>query len=235
MTKQEILAEIRRLATVHGRAPGKDLFYKETDIRESAWSGRHWARWSDAVQEAGLRPNTLGHDEIPTDVVIGHYVALMRELGRVPVTTEVKLKRQRDRSFPSRGVFERLGSKRALLARVREYGATRPDFEDVLAMLPAAGDPPPPTDSPERADGFVYLLRAGTYYKIGRTNSTGRREYELAIQLPQKPTKVHEIRTDDPAGIEAYWHQRFAAKRANGEWFALDRDDVKAFRRRKFM
>lgn len=78
-------------------------------------------------------------------------------------------------------------------------------------------------------------MKSGHHYKIGRSNAPGRRAYELAIQLPERLEMVHVIRTDDTIGIERYWHQRYEAKRLNGEWFALSKGDVAAFKRRKTM
>lgn len=83
--------------------------------------------------------------------------------------------------------------------------------------------------------GYVYLMKSGRYYKLGLSNAPGRREYELAIQLPEKLATVHLIRTDDPVGIEAYWHKRFELKHKGGEWFDLASADIAAFKRRKFM
>lgn len=113
-------------------------------------------------------------------------------------------------------------------------------MDDVAKLCPplrVVADDDKAVSAPARAPDFgcVYLMKSGRFYKIGRTNAVGRRERELAIQLPEKVRLVHSIRTDDPAGIEEYWHKRFHERRKNGEWFEPSTDDVAAFRRRKFM
>ena len=110
---------------------------------------------------------------------------------------------------------------------VRTAGHPYAGFQEAAAAVD--------TSAAEEAIGFVYLLKANRYFKIGRSSSFERRSRELAIQLPERAETVHVIRTDDPIGIELYWHRRFESKRKNGEWFELSAKDVKAFKRRKFM
>lgn len=97
----------------------------------------------------------------------------------------------------------------------------------------AAARPGAQRDGDAQREGSVYLIKSGRHYKIGRAFEIGRRAREIALQLPERAVTIHIIRTDDPISIEAYWHKRFEAKRANGEWFALTTADVQAFKRRK--
>lgn len=238
MKKNHILEEIRRTAAANGGTPlGKGRFLKETGIKPTDWEGRFWSRWGDALKETGFSPNKL-NSAWPEDTLLESLVAFCRELGRLPVHAELKLKRRSDPTFPSANTFNRFGAKPQLVQRLADYCRKRADLADVLAMCLAQTETPSEneeTESDEPAIGFVYLFKSGRHYKIGKSNAAGRREREVALQLPEKTTAVHTIRTDDPAGIEAYWHSRFEQKRLNGEWFKLTADDVRAFKRRRFM
>lgn len=241
MEREEILDAIRRCAVSNGGVPvGRNRFTSMTGIAETQWLGRYWARWSDAVREAGYEPNVLqqAHDE---DVVLERFAELIQELGHFPTEPEVRLKRRTDQTFPSHNVFRRFGRRDGVARRIIELLGDRPDYqkavricEPIAAMAPAAGEPnfqEEPAGGP--LGGEVYLMKSGATYKIGRSNSAGRRAYELAIQLPEPLEIVHVIETDDVVGIEAYWHRRFADRRLNGEWFSLSKADVAAFKRRK--
>jgi hypothetical protein len=241
MDKQQILDEIRRTTKANGGVPlGSKRFAQETGIRTADWYGKHFGRWSDALREAGFAPNTL-QDSFSDDLLLEKLVLLVREAGRFPGTGDMRLKKRNDPTFPNEKVFDtHFGSRARQKRSALEYCQKHPGFDDIPALL---GELPPESSGqinkresePEVILGFVYLMKHGRHYKIGKTNATGRREYELAIQLPERLTTVHVIKTDDPDGIEAYWHKRFGQKRANGEWFALDNGDIAAFKRRRFM
>jgi hypothetical protein len=171
--------------------------------------------------------------------LLENFIDLMRELHRFPSVNEVKLKARNTPGFPWSTTFARLGSKHQIAQRVLVYCASHSGHDDVAGLCdrivqiePAATQE---EDDPAGTFGSVYLIKSGRYYKIGRSNAAGRREYELAIQMPEKAILLHSIKTDDPVGIEAYWHTRFKESRKNGEWFALTSDEIKAFRPRKFM
>jgi hypothetical protein len=241
MTKEHILREIRRTAEANGGVSlGRLSFFKETGIKEADWKGKFWARWNDAVREAGLEPNQL-QGAFEETSLMEKFFPILREFGRFPVVAEMRLKKRSDASFPNEKTLrDRFGTRQQFAAKILAYSQSHDGFEDIAAICTTALNVPN-TDAeaddgiPQEDSGFVYLIKSGRFYKVGRSNSAGRREYELAIQLPEKTSTVHTIRTDDPVGIEEYWHKRFDSKRKNGEWFALESSDVAAFKRRKFM
>ena len=239
LSKEVILLEIRRCAAENGGvAVGRERFYALTGIRQSAWLGRYWVSWGEALQEAGFAPNQL-QGAIDEDVLLGALAALTRDLGHFPTDPEMRMRKRLDPSFPSHGVFRRLGNRAEQRERVRLYCASSPDYSDVLSLVGTSDAAVGEITSPGKvtphvsSEGVVYLLRVGKHYKIGRSLNFGRRSREINLQLPERAERVHAIRTDDPAGIERYWHDRFAGRRANGEWFLLTQADVAAFKRWK--
>jgi hypothetical protein len=222
MDRQEILDTIRRTAEANDGVPLGEDRLTQLGIPPTVWT-RYWPRLSAAQREAGLVPNrqTQHHSE---DAALARLAALARALGGIPTSRGRSVRHNEDPTFPSETVWKRLGPRARLLARLRKYSGSHPGHEDVLALCEAQHPSAVPSGSGKAvAFGSVYLLKGpGQRYKIGRTNSFGRRRRELAIQLPFDTRKVHIIETDDPPGVEGYWHQRFAAKRTNSEWFELE-------------
>ena len=240
MNRDFIIGEIRRTATANGGVVlGWRRFEEETGIGYYDWFGKFWTRWGDAVREAGFEPNRMSaaYDD---DFLLERLALLTRRLRRVPVRGDLLLAAKNEAAFPSEKAFRRFGSRGQLASRVVGFCEANPSYHDVLSIWGQApvAEPKPDEEnsgSTPAAPGYVYLLRHGTRreYKIGRTNNPVRREGEVGIQLPEKLQPVHYIETDDPGGIENYWHSRFSARRKEGEWFALTAQDVRAFKRWK--
>ena len=240
MKKEDILAEIKRTAKENeGRPLGIARFRAATGVRTADWQGKFWVRWGDALVEAGFQPNQLQGARSEEDLLAA-LASFVRELGHFPVANEIKLKARTESGFPWHNTLSKFGSKQSLASRLRDF-CKKLGQEDVAAicdhvLLQVSRSTPTDENGetrPTNQVGYVYLIRHGTRrdYKIGRTNNKLRREGEIAIELPEKIEPIHVIETDDPAGIEAYWHRRFADKQLRNEWFELTTDDVKAFKR----
>ncbi len=240
VTKAHILQEIKRTAEANGGKPlGRDRFKSETGITESDWTGIHWIRWSDAIREAGYVPNERSR---PVDIAtaLDKYAGLVQELGHLPVQAELRFKCRSDCTFPNHNTFfRRFGTKLELVENLAQYCRSHAAYDNVVPLCEEYVSQTQQASAkqaeyPEEEIGFVYLIKSGRFYKIGRARDADYRVGAIRLQLPEKAKRIHEIRTDDPSGIEAYWHKRFEAKRKNGEWFELDAKDVVAFKRRKF-
>lgn len=239
------MAELQRVAQELGQTPGRILFEQETGVKEHDWRGRYWARWSEAVAEAGLSGNAFSTVRVSDEALLAALARAVRKYGRMPTSSEWDIARRADSTLPSTTLLQRrLGPKVGWSERLKTFCELHEsEYGDVVAMLPDAptelDDDASPARHPRRAEdvvGYVYLIKSGRHYKIGRSNAYGRRQRELAIQLPERARQVHVIKTDDPVGIERYWHQRFAEQRVrpDAEWFDLRPEHVAAFKRRTF-
>jgi len=234
-TKEEIIEEIKRTPKENAGTPlGAARFQRETGISSYEW-GKYWARFGDALLAAGFQPNEF-LKAYPDEFMVENIIGLARENGKFPTFRDFLVAKQHDPTMPDKKAFQRFGSKHEIAEKVAAYCKEHSGHEDVLALcepILVARQPKEADDASEHFTGEVYLFKSGRYYKIGKTIDPVRRGAELRIQLPEKITLIHSIRTDDPYGVEAYWHKRFESKCKNSEWFDLNSHDIKAFKRWK--
>jgi hypothetical protein len=234
-SKDEILAEIRRLARENSGEPvGRNRFLAESGIKRYDID-RYWIKWSEAIAEAGFQPRTL-QQKNSTDVELIRKMAdLTLELGHYPTAVECRHRRYSDASFPSHATFiNRFGNRLEIISKLFTLSHEESGYEGLMEILAPLmkNDEVQNLDTSVTPDfGYVYLIQMEKWYKIGFTRDILRRQGEIRLVLPSQEHLIHTIETDDPSGVEHYWHRRFADRRSQGEWFELSRADVSAFRK----
>lgn len=247
MEKSEIIATIQALAKSNGGVPvGRTRLLQEAGITEGQYS--RFGTLGELQAEAGYAPNTL-NGAFDEEEILRQLVDLCNLVGDFPTIQKMRAARERyPERFPSHNTFKRLGNtKSAQASAVIAWlsGADNLTAEQIFALdvcRPLAiefekeGEVP---DAVFAASGYVYLFRDSTAYKIGSSIDPASRRLTLQTGNPRAIQLVHQIITDDPEGIERYWHRRFSSRRriaAGGtEWFDLSREDVAAFRARTRM
>jgi Meiotically up-regulated gene 113/Homing endonuclease associated repeat len=233
--RERVISEIRRIHASTGRVPGRQTFQAETGISQGAIIGKIWATWGDALQEAGFEANAL-RPKLDRDFILAKLAEACLKLGKWPSVNALKIYSREMTDFPSHSTLENHFPKRTELVEALRDWVLRLEnhrYSEIADILPAPVRAPAQWREHQKY-GHVYLLRAGDYFKIGQSSDLEKRVKSINVALPDKATLEHAISTDDPPGIEAYWHRRFADRRMNGEWFKLSKADVLVFKKRKF-
>lgn len=240
MTKEEILHYIKTTTEDNNGIPlGEQKFYDSTPVKKSDWHGKIWIRWSEAVAEAGYKPNKFFNQEIPKSEILEEIAKITIQLRKFPTKAELMFFHNNKKTIPSTSIIrKKFGRKLDIAKALLKHCKTRKEFEEVVQICEEIVTQNQKKKTKLEIDhettlGKVYLMKSGKYYKIGKSNHVGQRNYSIGLKLPEKLEVIHEISTDDPFGIEKYWHNRFKDKRLKGEWFDLSSEDVKAFKRRK--
>lgn len=239
MDKKFILAEIRRTAANNGGKPlGQNRFANEAGIKKHDWYGKYWARWGDALEEAGFQANTF-QGAYDVEFIVTSMIEMIRHMGSYPTDGEVRLYTRDNPETPSSGTFARF-RKHELARKILDYCSSKNGFEDIIEICKPVAQTavPDPQTEPEDSGfqtepGLVYLQKMDRWYYIGRTTNKERRYENHERTLPVPPEIIAELSTSDNVGMEAYWHKRFEDKAVDKKgktWFKLTAADVRAFK-----
>lgn len=243
ISREELLAEIRKFVTANnGAIPGERTFVAANRIKQSAWKGKHWARWTDAVREAGYDPNALTQ-KIPDEGILEQLAGFITKLGHFPVRDEINMQSRIASGFPVwQTIRKRYGgmpqTAAALLVFSRETANTALAKLCEARLEHEALKPKREANDQRQTiakTGFVYLKYSPSLrlYKIGKANDAHKRGAGISLLLPEDLVPKHEIRTDCPYILEKYWENRFRAKKKQGEWYDLTSADINSFKKRR--
>ena len=74
--------------------------------------------------------------------------------------------------------------------------------------------------------GYVYLIESKYGYKIGKSVNIKSRTNLFSVKLPFPIKLIHYAWFEDYSRVERDFHERYFDKRLEGEWFALDQEDI---------
>ncbi len=129
-TPQEVIDAIRAAEKAIGRPPSRAAFFAHSGMTERQVLN-HFASWNDAVVAAGLTPHT-GNLKLSQEDLLKDWGELVRKQRQIPTREQYR----REGEY-SPGVFERhFGPWSALPGLFREFAKDKPEWADVVALLP---------------------------------------------------------------------------------------------------
>lgn len=129
--KQTVLDAIRRVAITLGHPPSRSEFKANTGMTEYQVLA-HFANWREAVRAAGLQPDAT-NIKLDDDQLLQDWGELVRKLRQIPTRSLY-----RGEGTYSPGAYEKhFGPWSMIPARFRQFAHDKPEWADVIALLPA--------------------------------------------------------------------------------------------------
>ena len=189
-----------------------------------------FASYGEAREAAGFARGSM-RIAYSDDELLAPLVVLLRTKKRWPIIGEFRAGHHTTAECPSHEAYLSAERREPLRERLLRWCGTEAQYSDIIAHLSStasgrAARERTPARGAKVVTGQVYLMRYGTRgndYKIGISDTVGRRESQLDMMSSSDVRKVHVIETGDPRGIEAYWHERFKDRRVNADSLILPR------------
>jgi hypothetical protein len=145
-TEQDIIHAVCACAQQLGHAPSKRQFLAHSGMTERQVDNRVDS-WNEAVRKAGFQPNTR-NARIDNDRLLGDWGQVVRKLREIPTL----LRYRREGSFAPEVLQRRFRPWLGMPAVFRRFAGGKPQWDDVVALLPVAMPPRSSAPSEEPLD-----------------------------------------------------------------------------------
>lgn len=129
-TKDDVLEAIRRCTAVLNRPPSKNEFKAHTGITEYQYL-EHFPSWREAQRAAGVQPH-MGNVKLKDEEILADWGHLVGKHRQIPTRQQYR----KEGKFSPSGVEKHFGPWSSLPSRFREYVHDKPEWSDVLTLLP---------------------------------------------------------------------------------------------------
>lgn len=180
--KLKLIEAVRVCAARDGSAPGIRRFAQELGVGRHVFQGILWPSWGAFLAEAGFPAGVMA-EAVSDDDLLRNLAALTRQHGRFPSFAQLRFAHQSNPEIPTERTFRRRFRGLAeMLAGLREWTASKPEYADVAALLAASA-------------------RIGRRTKVGSVGAEGSTQQMVDSYMPPVIACLPALAGGDP-GIE---------------------------------
>ena len=180
--KQDILDSLAAIARGAGRAPSRSEFLSLSGISEH-YVSQFFPSWNDAVRAAGLQPFTL-NVRLADSELLEDWGCAVRRNRKIPARRAYR----RQGKYDPRTIERRFGPWSALPGVFRNFAQGKPEWTDVVALLPV----PPPKPAPNHIPPSV-----GARF----SSSSGRHGIEHVRQVTPGHSEARAPNQHSPSSV----------------------------------